>query len=378
MGRFFRRSTFSKKEIKDFISWANMENVDHAVQYHFNDYCSRIKQPNLSPTEKENIFSKEIKRSIKKGDVLNIVFDQSFKNDIDIKGIIDNNKININSILISCRSDVILLNNLNINQLIVAPISCKKIEIISCNIRSTIFHENTGKIESKIFIHNTKIFNVEIYKNSVGNIEVIGCIILDIRCPTSYQGNPFLGSVSLSRNYFPKSTKGFPLENAQAYRNLRAHLLALQNTVAADKFHALEQAVERETDTLFNRIVSRSYEALSDFGGSILRPVVWLGLLTVASVLLIWIFDGAVRGLDLSVYQGWRAGLLDNDAWGRVARAVTLGTQPLYNPLGIFGAKTLLVARSGWIAFWLSFQAFFSAVLVALTILAVRRRFKMK
>lgn len=254
----------------------------------------------------------------------------------------------------------------------------KNLELENCKIKNLLFSTGGADTETKILIHNTEIFCIDMNMNSISDIKIINCTVFNIYCPTTYQENPFIGSVSLSGNFFPKSTKDFPLKNAQAYRNLRAHLLALQNTVAADKFHALEQAVERETDTLFNRIVSYVYEGLSDFGGSILRPVVWLLLLTVASVLLIVIIDGAVRGLDLSVYQGWRAGLLENDTWGRVARAFTLGTQPLYNPLGIFGAKTLLVARSGWIAFWLSFQAFFSAVLVALTILSVRRRFKMK
>ena len=58
--------------------------------------------------------------------------------------------------------------------------------------------------------------------------------------------------------------------------------------------------------------------------------------------------------------------------------AVVLALQSIVNPFGIFGARAMVVAETGWLNIWLGFSGLVSAVLIALLILALRRRFKMR
>jgi len=167
------------------------------------------------------------------------------------------------------------------------------------------------------------------------------------------------------------------LAGPQPYRNLRHHLRALENDRAANIVHAAEQAVERETDSWPAKILSHLYELGSDFGGSVGRPILLLLCLWIVTTSIIVTFDGAMCALPAESYTGWRAVFLQPDLEGKIARSMMLATQPITNPLGVFGFKSLMVAKSGWLNFALVLDGIVSAALLALFFLAARRRFKM-
>jgi len=99
-------------------------------------------------------------------------------------------------------------------------------------------------------------------------------------------------------------------------------------------------------------ILSHLYEWMSDFGSSALRPLVWQAVLFGLSFSLILCSDGAVKD-PTSKLVGWQQVLID-PRWGDWARAAYLALQPLVNPIGIFGPRSVLVPRFPWLAVWLS------------------------
>ena len=86
--------------------------------------------------------------------------------------------------------------------------------------------------------------------------------------------------------------------------------------------------------------------------------------------------DGAEPALDSSAYHGWQTDLLQSDA--AYTRALVLVGQYVFNPLGLLSTRALVVARSDGVLAWMIIQSFFSATLITLLILAIRRRFKLK
>lgn len=95
--------------------------------------------------------------------------------------------------------------------------------------------------------------------------------------------------------------------------------------------------------------------------------------------MLIYLGDGAVLVMDEDSYQdNWRDILVNPGFIGRFSKAIFLGIQPIINPLGVFGLKTILVAKQSWLALLMAVEGLFSVTLVALFILAIRRRFRME
>jgi hypothetical protein len=203
-----------------------------------------------------------------------------------------------------------------------------------------------------------------------------GCIVeIVVGAPGN---NPFRGMVHFDRAvYFPRTIVGGS-DRVQSYRNMRAHMLELENTPMVNRFHTLEQASERRLDRWgFQRFVSWLYEMLSDYGSSVLRPLLWFVLLLVLTTAIVYLTSGA-ETVDAQTFKGWQEALIGTGQHARIHRAIILTLQSTLNPLGIFGAKVLLVARTSWLAAWLSFHGLATAILVALFILAIRRRFKMQ
>lgn len=208
-------------------------------------------------------------------------------------------------------------------------------------------------------------------------LTVSGGCILDIECPAPWTPSPFQGPASFSNVFLPRNPVDYLIKGPQPYRNVRSHLRKLENSQGANLFHSAELAMERKTDSRANKVLGFLYETFSDYGSSTLRPLAWLVGLWYLSFLVIFLTDGAtqVTGVD---YSGWRAVLQEADCWGRFWRAMVLSLQQISSPLTILGAKTLLVAKYTWLASWSVIHSLLSVVLIALFVLAVRRRFKMQ
>ena len=155
---------------------------------------------------------------------------------------------------------------------------------------------------------------------------------------------------------------------------MRHHLMSLENETTASMFHSLELAIERENDPPLNKFLSLCYEMFSDYGASITRPLYCLTGLLLLSLFVIAGNDGVNLALAPETYKGWRTALIES----KLSRAATLIGHYILNPFGILGTKALVVPSNGFFLFWVMLQSLLSTTFITLTILAIRRRFKLK
>lgn len=248
-----------------------------------------------------------------------------------------------------------------------------QVELEKCDVAQLWINRNRAELRTK----QTNIGVLNLESNSLKHFEMVGGCLLNINCPAPGEGNPFTGTVSFSADvFFPRDRHRYLLKGPQPYRNLRHHLRDLENAQMANLIHSAELAVERDDDSLPNRIISRLYELFSDFGSSALRPLMWLVACAAVSFFATYLTSGTALALQQDQYVGWQSIFLRADYIGDAFKALYLSIQPVANPLGIFAKTPLLIAKSPWLALWLSFQGFVSVVLIALTIFAIRRRFK--
>jgi hypothetical protein len=264
------------------------------------------------------------------------------------------------------------LSNLSIKTLRVQQNSVR-IRANNCTIRELIV--NAQGINADIRLHQCNVGTLHVVPGAIGHYEMQGGCLLNVACPPPGAGNPFTGTVSFTPDvFFPRERDTYILLGPQPYRNMRYHLRSLENAQMANLIHSAELAVEREDDSWTNRFVSYLYEWMSDFGSSALRPSLWLVVLYLSSVCVIYHTDGAVPAPEL---VGWQLALVD-PLCGDLTRALYLALQPVVNPIGIFGPKSLLIPRYSSLAVWLSLHGFFGLILLALLIFAIRRRFKIQ
>jgi len=209
---------------------------------------------------------------------------------------------------------------------------------------------------------------------------VTGGTIRSIVCPASDNDNPFTGSVTFMDVEWPtQRMKSKLFKGPQQYRNLRAHLRKLENVPEASRMRALELASERETDTGINKRVNWLYGAISDYGRSPARPFILAVILYLLTANLVFYFDASVLGMkNLEVYTGWRSALICNDQAAKWTQAYFLPLQSMINPGGIFGAKMLVVATSGWWQTATVIQGLICDLFLAMSVFAIRKRFKIQ
>jgi len=235
----------------------------------------------------------------------------------------------------------------------------------------------------KLKIENCWVGKLTAAPNSLSNLVVKGGGFLDFDLPQPGGANPFLGAVVFNSIYLPRSTSGVPLEGAQQYRNLRSHLLDLQDLRSAGVVHAAEQAVERETDGWFSWSLSWLYQLASDFGYSPLRPVLWFFAVWIGLAALLMITGAALSTVGCEPLEdviGWRQTLCAEGVAGDLARATALSApQPfsILAALAVPGRQVAIIAESFWVDALLVLSGLISTVLLALFIFAVRRRFRL-
>lgn len=270
-------------------------------------------------------------------------------------------------------SEPLKLDSLYISDLLFAGGSVKKVIIENSRIATL----RIAGPDSELDIRNTYIGKLVIHPGCLKRCNMHGGGIsqLDIQPPGS--DNPFTGSIWFANTWFP-TEKNMP-QGAQPYRNMRHHLRSLSNMQMADLFHALELRTERRQETWTNKAISYIYDLFSDFGASILRPILWLLLLGVSVSYILITQDGAVpiRALESSAV-GWQTALLGNDIAAPINRGFYLSFYSIIHPLGLFGGQPVLVASTQWLSSLLIIEGIFSATLIALTIFALRRRFKLQ
>lgn len=379
---FLKNMFASKKPNKDFVEWCNgtyktpqgkITASDVMRESTKSDEGERgayfIESINYRLDNIENIFNISINQPLKLGKA-NLYGDKTsftkYIGSLTIERHVRNLNIHncyIRDITISL-SDTANNLNLNFNNCHIRKISVRK---------TSNQHGSVG-----LNFSDTKIGVLDITGNSIKLLEVDKGCILDIICPPPGKDNPFIGNVSIKDVFFPTDTKNYLLTGAQPYRNLRHHLLSMENSQMANLFHGHELKVERESDTLTNNFISGAYYLFSNYGSSVLRPI--LLLIFVAAITVIWSYniDGAVLTLPVKYYTGWREALVTLNSEGNWHRSFLLSAQSIINPVSVFGVKQLVVAKTGSLATWVFFQSLFSIIFIALSIFAIRRRFKIK
>ena len=265
------------------------------------------------------------------------------------------------------------LDSLYISELLFAGGNVTKVKIENSKITTL---RIAGPL-SELDIRNTYIGKLVIHPGCLKRcyMQSGGISQLDIEPPGS--ANPFTGSIWFANTWFP-TEKDMP-QGAQPYRNMRHHLRSLSNMQMADLFHVLELRTERRQETLTNKAISYIYDLFSDFGASILRPILWLLLLGVLVSYILITWDGAIptRALESSAV-GWQTTLLGDGIAAPISRGFYLSFYSIIHPLGLFGGQPVLVASTQWFSSLLIIEGIFSATLIALTIFALRRRFKLQ
>ena len=251
------------------------------------------------------------------------------------------------------------------------------LHLTNCTISEIeIFSAHTTSSAASLQISSSRIGQIIAKPKSIENLSVIGGTVLNIVTPPPGADNPFVGNVSFSNVFFPRTSKYIFAGGPQQYRNLRYHLMALHNEKNANIIHSAELAVERETDSSINKLISIIYETFSDFGNSTLRPIYWFCVFSIAVMAIVSFFDGALVQSQTS-YIGWQTALIEDSPKGNITRAVVLTVQQILNPLGLLGLKALTIAKNGWILALTSIYSFLSVTLITLFVFSIRRRFKL-
>ncbi|TAM46948.1 MAG: hypothetical protein EPN55_03960 [Gammaproteobacteria bacterium] len=378
-----QRLFFPAKEARNFAQWCKEKPQVTGTDYRLDTYLNNKGAPEVQ-TES---FFQDIAAQLKVGAVGTVTISRplKYKNKkeyiLDGPGAADlNNRIE----KIDFTGDSygkINLKSLTIVELVVRRGTDRGllIQLSNCRVGKITVTKQPGVEATSFIITSCNIGTFVMESEAIRDMEVTNGCILNFRCPAPDAKNPFMGSVSFKDVFFPRDTKNHLLTGPQPYRNLRAHLRKLENTPAANLFHGAELAVERENDTWTNQAFSKIYEVLADFGGSVLRPLLWWLLLFALSILVVLNNGGVVKAInEQNVYVGWREVLVSDGIYTSLVSAFYVCIQAVVNPLGIFGYKALLIPVSPWVAMWLSFHSVISLVLIALLIVALRRRFKIQ
>lgn len=209
------------------------------------------------------------------------------------------------------------------------------------------------------------------------NLRVTRGGIAQIQCPSD-GGNPFTGAVSFKNVCFPSSSRQTKLfQGAHAYRSLYAHLKKLDNTLMANLMRSHQLRAERADEGYrFAQFTNWIYDTFSNYGMSPGRPLLWLLGLFLLTVMYLYNCDYGTLAQPDEFYKGANAALLDQNG-GRFYRSLLLPLHSIINPFGIvFDARKLIVPTTLLSTVLLAIQGLLSDMLLVMTALSIRRRFK--
>lgn len=237
-----------------------------------------------------------------------------------------------------------------------------KAEFENCRIESL---EISRAARATVSIRDCMIGNLTIRNASLLELQLRRCRLFRVSCENQ---NPFSGKVVIANSRFTRNHRH--LGEAQQYRNIRKFLLDLGNTVAAGVFLAPELILERPFEPIINRVFSWLYQAISDFGNSIARPLLWWAGSGLLFAYIYWLQGGpSPVTIDGDV-------LLNLDTEHQFVRSAVLSLASMVDPLGFAGLSDLVEETSLAMIGTHVAHRLISIILAALTLLAIRRRFK--
>jgi len=176
--------------------------------------------------------------------------------------------------------------------------------------------------------------------------------------------------IAIDRNGCPIKASGKLID---FFRSSGNGNIVLENSV----FHAAEMEAEVGKQSLVDRIISFFYRWLSNYGGSSVRPLIICGVLLSINFILLFLTDGVTLIGEVREVDGWHYYLYGFDDTARFLRAAVFSISQMFNPLGIFGTRLLLSAKTPTIALVSALLGLASTIAFALFVLAVRRRFRL-
>ncbi len=226
-------------------------------------------------------------------------------------------------------------------------------------------------------LNNCWIGGLRLTDSCLKGFKIIGGGIARIDCPPADGPNPFKGQVTFDKVVFPTSSRQTALfENAQGYRSLHAHIKKHDNMLMANLMRSSQLRAERGYERGFAKFTNWVYGTFADYGRSPGRPLWWLLGLYVVAFGIVYACDGGTLMQPLSYYVGANASFLDENG-GRLYRSLLLPLQSIVNALGVFfDARKMIVPTTTAGSVFLTIQGLVSDVLLLMTILSIRRRFK--
>lgn len=235
----------------------------------------------------------------------------------------------------------------------------------------------TGSVHLEI--HDSWIGRIIIDQNCFGVVRLTSGGLLSAECALANKPNPFRNSVSIGRKfYLPRYDGEYKNQSTGhlPWTSMRMHLAAVGNFAAAGRVHSVELAFERAEDPIAAQLVSVCYGFFSSYGNSIGRPLIWLFASWILGLFVIVSSAGAKLALNSDQYTNWKYVLAARDYNAYLARSSLLSIEPILNPLGLLRRDTLVEAAYAWLQVMQSIQSYFSAILLFLLALAIRRKFK--
>jgi hypothetical protein len=271
------------------------------------------------------------------------------------------------------RIEGVCIDTLSISE----PNPHKSIELHNCFIRKLIARQDANV---RISLSQCFVGEMILDRGSTKSLIVTGGAIRSITLPPPKYGNPFLGTVSFSKVNFPTNPSlDRLLDGAQGYSNLRAHLSELENVPESNRARTLELRTERHIEEwTFTWLVNWLYEKCANYGLSPGRPIAIILIVdAVVSTILFYVDKGAL-GLPLKEYDdSWREGLNAPGVCGELARSLFLPIQTIFSPFGGFGTRQLVLAATFEGAVLVTLQGIMTYILLLMTALGIRKRFKL-
>jgi hypothetical protein len=321
-----------------------IQNYDSAVGAYVSAWESKLSEmPTIIPTGhgREILFS-TIKERLPKVNKFGLITRQGFKATIENK----------------------LIHKLEM-------LGGSKLELRNCAIKIVDCQERDNFSSSLIMI-DCWVGDFRFAPKSLNYFEMQRGGVDRIASPLPNQQNPFLGSVSIASSVkFSAAT-----ENAQAFRNLRHHLMAIHNLEAASVFHSAEMRTLYRQQNRLDKTFNLIYRGISDYGNSTVRPIILFFVFTLGNFLIFYFADGAAVPAG-TADTGWQLLLQEQGRIGNAVRGATITLTQVVNPLGIFGLKSLVVAKTAILVATNALLCFGATVSLAFFVFALRRRFRL-
>jgi len=175
-----------------------------------------------------------------------------------------------------------------------------------------------------------------------------------------------------------------PNVDAQQYRNLRVAARDKCDELTEKLIHAAELTLERPHDPLLFRGLSWLYQASSYYGNKPLRSLALVFLTFLIAGVFLFRFDLIPIPVEClssttlvhSVFSGWERNICDNSVSGAVTRSAVSSLQTISNPFGVLGARGTLIPNEWYVSIALGVVSVIQITLLAISLIGIRRRFR--